>query len=73
VKLSSFRSLEILSSDYVQAARFFNLCRAKGVTGSHVDMLICATAHRHRVPIFTTNPDFPGYAQHIPIQLHVPE
>jgi len=72
-KLGSFRYLEILPGDYVEAARFFNLCRSHGVTGSHVDMLICATACRHGVPIFTTDPDFAGYAQHVPIRLHDPE
>jgi predicted nucleic acid-binding protein len=68
--LSSFRYLEILPDDYTEAARFFNLCRSRGVTGSHVDMLICATAARYEVPIFTTDPDFTGYAQHVPIRLH---
>jgi predicted nucleic acid-binding protein len=72
-KLSFFRYLEILPGDYSQAARFFNLCRSHGVTGSHIDMLICATADRHNVPIFTTDPDFSGYARHLPIRLHDPE
>lgn len=71
-KLSSFRYLENLPGDYVQAARFFNLCRSHGIAGSHVDMLICALAHRYSVPIFTTDPDFPGYAKHLPIRLHEP-
>jgi predicted nucleic acid-binding protein len=71
-KLSAFRYLEILPGDYDQAARFFNQCRAGGISGSHVDMLLCATAHRYGVPIFTTDPDFPLYVQHVPIQLHKP-
>jgi predicted nucleic acid-binding protein len=70
--LSAFHYLETLLSDYIQAARFFNLCRSGGVVGSHVDMLICAMAHRYAVPIFTTDPDFSGYAQHLPIRLHEP-
>jgi len=69
-KLSSFRYLENLAGDYVHAARFFNLCRSHGVTGSPIDMLICAMAYRYRVPIFTTDPDFSGYAKHLPIRLH---
>ena len=72
-RLSAFRYLEILPGDYVQAAQFFNRCRSQGVTGSHVDMLICATAARYDVPIFTTDPDFSGYARHVPIRLHDPE
>ena len=69
-KLSSFPYLENLPGDYVQAARFFNLCRSHGIAGSHVDMLICALAYRYSMPIFTTDPDFPGYAKHLPITLH---
>jgi hypothetical protein len=72
-KLSSFRYLEVLPGDYVQAARFFNLCRARGVIGSHVDMLICAIAHRYGVPIFTTDPDFSGYGEHVAIRLYDPD
>jgi hypothetical protein len=71
-KLSSFRYFESLPGDYVQAARFFNLCRSHGVVGSHIDMLICALAHRYGVPIFTTDPDFSGYAKHLPIRLYDP-
>jgi predicted nucleic acid-binding protein len=71
-KLSFFRYLENLPGDYVQAARFFNLCRSRGVAGSHIDMLICAMAYRYGVPIFTTDPDFSGYAKHLPIRLHEP-
>ncbi len=71
-KLSSFHYLAAVPDDYVQAARFFNLCRSHGVAGSHVDMLICAIAHRHGVPIFTTDPDFLGYGKHLPIRLHEP-
>lgn len=71
-KLAAFPYLANLPSDYVQAARFFNLCRSHGVAGSHVDMLICAMAHRYATPIFTTDPDFLGYAKHLPIRLHEP-
>jgi predicted nucleic acid-binding protein len=71
-KLATFRYLETLPGDFVQAARFFNLCRSHGIAGSHIEMLICAMAHRYGVPIFTTDPDFPTYAKHLPIRLHGP-
>lgn len=71
-QLSNFRYLEILPADYDQAARFFNTCRSHGITGSHVDMLICATASRYEVPIFTTDPDFSYYAQQLPLRLYKP-
>lgn len=69
-RLSQFRSLEILPGDYDQAARFFNICRSRGIAGTPIDMIICAAAYRHRIPIFTTDPDFPQYADHVPIRLH---
>ncbi len=71
-KLSPFRYLEALPEDYDQAAQFFNLCRSKGVTGSHVDMLLCAITYRYGVPIFSTDGDFPLYAPHLPIHLYKP-
>jgi predicted nucleic acid-binding protein len=71
-RLKSFRYLRSIPSDYVQAARFFNLCRSHGIAGSNADMLICAIACRHEASIFTTDPDFPGYAKHLPIRLHEP-
>lgn len=70
--LSEFRSLEILPGDYDQAARFFNVCRSQGITGTSVDLLLCATAFRYEIPIFTTDPDFPQYARHVPIRLYSP-
>ncbi len=70
--LGDFRYLEIFPSDYDQAARFFNVCRAHGITGTAVDLLICAVAHRFDVPIFTTDADFQHYAPHVEIRLHEP-
>lgn len=71
-RLSEFRSLEVLPGDYDQAAGFFNVCRSRGITGTPIDMIICALAFRHDLPIFTTDPDFPQYSRHVPIRLHSP-
>ncbi len=71
-RLGDFRYLEIIPSDYDQAARFFNLCRARGITGTAIDLLICAVAHRFDIPIFTTDGDFQHYATHVGIRLHRP-
>jgi predicted nucleic acid-binding protein len=68
--LSSFDDISILSSDYVEAARFFNTCRRHGIAGTPVDLLICAVAARNNLAIFTTDRDFDGYARHLPIRLH---
>ena len=68
--LGDFRYLEIVPSDYDQAAQFFNVCRAHGISGTAVDLLICAVAHRSDVPIFTTDADFQHYAPHVKIRIH---
>lgn len=69
-RISDFRYLRIADGDYDQAALFFNICRRRGITGSAIDMLICAVASRHEAPIFTMDPDFPRYARHLPIRIH---
>jgi len=68
--LESFPDLAILSEDYVAAARFFNLCRSKGVQGSNTDFLICAVAARNGFPILTTDKDFILFSRHVPVVLH---
>ena len=68
-KLKYFEDTPIIGSDYIQAAKFSNLCRAKGVQGSHTDFLICSVAYRLQAQIFTTDNDFGHYKKHVPIQL----
>ena len=68
--LEAFEDVAIEASDYVQAADFFNTCRSRGLNGSPIDLLICAVAHRLKLPIFTTDGDFAALARHIPLSLH---
>jgi predicted nucleic acid-binding protein len=63
--LAAFPDLPLLAEDYVTAAKFFNLCRTKGVQGSNTDFLICAVAVRHDLAIFTTDGDFPLVRGHV--------
>lgn len=70
--MEPFDDLQIEREDYEEAARFYNVCRQKGVQGSHVDFLICAVAFRHSAAIFTTDKDFNNYANHLPIRIHDP-
>jgi len=70
-RLRPFPDVPLDSEDYERAARFFNQCRAKGITGSPTDVLICAVAVRHNLPIFTIDRDFRRFAGHLPIRLHV--
>jgi predicted nucleic acid-binding protein len=68
--LAAFPDLPLLAEDYVTAAKFYNLCRAKGIQGSNTDFLVCAAAVRHDLSIFTTDGDFPHFAKCLPIVLH---
>lgn len=68
--LAAFADLSLLTEDYVTAAKFFNLCRSKGIQGSNTDFLICAVAVRHDLAVFTTDGDFPRFAKCLPVVLH---
>ena len=67
--LNSFPDLPIITDDYIDAARFFNLCRSKGIQGSTTDFLICAVAYLKKFLIFTTDSDFKNYKKYLPIKL----
>lgn len=70
VHLHAFTDVPILTEDYVTAAKFYNLCRSKGVQGSNTDFLICAVAVRNNFAVFTTDKDFSLFAKRLPIVLH---
>jgi predicted nucleic acid-binding protein len=46
--LAAFRDEPIDTTDYEEAARLYNVCRAQGVECGPVDILICAVAVRHK-------------------------
>jgi predicted nucleic acid-binding protein len=69
LRLLSVDDLPLDHEIYEQAAEFFNACARAGLAAGHVDMTICAAAHAHHTPIFTTDPDFPRYAKVLPIRL----
>ena len=65
----AFPDVALMSDDFVQAAKFSNTCRSKGIQGSHIDFLICAVASRLDCEIYTTDKDFQHYKFHLPIKL----
>jgi predicted nucleic acid-binding protein len=69
-RLVCVREVSITAGTFILAAEFFNTCRRHGITPEAIDMTICAGAHLHGAPIFTTDPDFPRYARHLPIALY---
>lgn len=70
--LAAYEDVPLATEDYEEAARFFNRCRAKGVTGTPIDLVLCSLASRLRLAIFTTDADFRRYARLLPIRLHKP-
>lgn len=68
--LRAFPDVELATTDYENAAAFFNRCRAKGIQGSSTDFLICAVAAHHDFAIFTADEDFRHFTTVLPIALH---
>ena len=71
-RLTPFADLRVTTSDFIDAASHYNLCMAKGVQATGVDMLICTIAIRDDLAIFTLDNDFQHYARALPIKLHTP-
>ena len=53
--------------DYEEAAQLSYQCRARGITGSPIDFLICTIARHRNWQIFTTDLDFENYRKVIAI------
>ena len=70
--LRSFPDEVVDTSDYEEAAKAGNRCRAKGVVVSIVDILLCAVANKRLWTIFTTDPDFSNYAKVLRLRIHAP-
>ena len=68
--LRAFPSRRIDEPVYEMAASFYNLCRSKGIQGSHTDFLICACAVKWKASILTKDKDLTRYAKFIPIELY---
>ena len=51
--LDPFLDDEVISFDYVEAARLYNLCQDHGIQCGPVDILICAVAARNHYRILT--------------------
>ena len=65
--LRSFPDPVIETADYEQAAQMSHRCRTKGISGSAIDFLICAVAHRRAWQVFTSDGDFQNYSKAIPV------
>ncbi len=68
--LAPFKDLPLDTEIFIEAARYYNLCRAKGIQGSGTDFLICAVAAKYNLEIYTTDGDFDFYASVLPISIY---
>ena len=69
-QLRAFEQVSLDAVDYEEAARLNDQCRARGLAGSAIDLVICATALRRSWQIFTTDRDFSRYATVRPLKLY---
>lgn len=67
--LKPFRSEKIDDSIYELGASFFNLCRRKGIQGSHTDFLMCACSVAWKTKILSKDKEFRHYSRYLPIDL----
>lgn len=70
--LGAFPDRGIDSEVYVLAAKFFNLCRSKGIQGSNTDFLICACSISWGYPVLTKDQDFHLYKKILSCEIHDP-
>ena len=69
-KLRAFPNEQVIDADYESAAEYSNICRRKGIQGSHADFLICAVSTRLKMDIYTSDKDFNHYSKYLPISLY---
>jgi predicted nucleic acid-binding protein len=67
--LRFFDDVPITRQHYEYAAELFNLCRENGVSGTAIDLLICAVSKQERCPIFTTDRDFESFSRVIGLEI----
>jgi predicted nucleic acid-binding protein len=68
-KLQAFADIPLITQHFELAAELSNLCRSKGIIGSHIDFLICAVSKHDKLAIFTTDHDFRHYSKAIGLAL----
>ena len=67
--LSAFPTILASETDHIMAGRLFNLCRSRGIQGSHIDFLILAMSISNQCTVLTTDKDFGHYQKIIDFDL----
>lgn len=70
--LDGFQYLPTDRADHDAAAEAFNQCRSRGIAAGPIDMLICASAIRYGLRVFTADVDFVRYASVLRVRLYDP-
>lgn len=71
-KLEAFPDRILNAEVFVTAARFFSLCRSKGIQGSNNDFIICACSALWKMSILSKDKDFTRYRKLLPIEIARP-
>lgn len=71
--LRAFPDEPLTTGDFEAAGSLHNACRSAGMSGSSVDLLLCAVAISRKASVFTTDQDFGRYAAVVPLLLHTPQ
>jgi len=61
--------IDLAWSDFIEAARIWNLCRSNGVQASTVDCQIASVCVRYGCALLTADQDFQHIARYCPLQL----
>jgi predicted nucleic acid-binding protein len=67
-RFSSYDFLVMTEVVHVKAAEYYNVCKAHGVNGGHVDFLICAAAVHYGCAVLTVDSDFTLFEKFVPVQ-----
>ena len=71
-RLLAFPDRPLDSEIFVLAAKFYNLCRSKGIQGSNNDFIICACSVLWKTPILSKDKDYKHYQKYLPIEFLEP-
>jgi hypothetical protein len=66
--LLPFDQLVLTEDIYVKAAEYYNLCKTRGINGTHIDFLMCAAVIYYDHALWTTDTDFKRFEKHLPVK-----
>lgn len=67
--IDSMHHIETSKEEHYLAAELFNRCASSGIRVAAADILVCAAARTHRLPLFTLDQEFERIAPLVEIDL----